>query len=218
MSRTLSAERSGQTRCPGPAPGRGISQRPRLLPSRHLATATNVLGGPTNHRLLGSQSSHISIGSKSHFGSNGGAHGLGASSASNTLRSALSRRLPPQESERLAYLDRLKFFLAAAGLLHKPAAKTPTANPALNRFLLPSQEYVSCVLYHLTGTDGLRAAGFLFASGRFEPLSTPQAMHRMPFRSVPHALFPLTRHGFPAPPRPPLPFSLPTPSPLATAY
>ncbi|KAF7297077.1 hypothetical protein MIND_00940600 [Mycena indigotica] len=88
-----------------------------------------------------------------------------------TLAGALSRPLTPQEAERLETLDRLKFFLATAPsrwdvdgemdvgphLGHHPSAITPTSHPALNRFLLPSQEYVSCVLwnglYHITGTD-----------------------------------------------------------------
>ena len=47
----------------------------------------------------------------------------------------------------------------------------PTPHPALNRFLLPSGEYVSCVLwsglYHITGTDIVRALVFRFeAFGR----------------------------------------------------
>ena len=44
------------------------------------------------------------------------------------------------------------------------SAEHPThpnaAHPALNRFLLPNQEYVTCVLwnglYHITGTDIVR--------------------------------------------------------------
>jgi hypothetical protein len=48
-------------------------------------------------------------------------------------------------------------------------AITPTSHPALNRFLLPSQEYVSCVLwnglYHITGTDIVRALVFRFEVG-----------------------------------------------------
>ena len=44
-------------------------------------------------------------------------------------------------------------------------------HPALNRFLLPNSEYVSCVLwgglYHITGTDIVRALVFRFeAFGR----------------------------------------------------
>ncbi|KAJ7749611.1 STE12-like C2H2 type Zn-finger transcription factor [Mycena metata] len=109
---------------------------------------------------------------------------------SNTLglSGALSRPLTHPEAERLAYLDRLKFFLATApsrwdvengGAAGGQAnggepysAITPTHHPALNRFLLPSQEYVSCVLwnglYHITGTDIVRALVF-----RFEAFARP---------------------------------------------
>ncbi|KAJ6457604.1 STE12-like C2H2 type Zn-finger transcription factor [Mycena sanguinolenta] len=148
-------------------------------------------------------------------------HQAGSSVAS--LSAALSRALTPQEADRLAYLDRLKFFLATAPsrwdveeggedasgphLAHyhpfpasssssshpysssssfpynssspnysnysnNPNAITPTSHPALNRFLLPTQEYVSCVLwnglYHITGTDIVRALVF-----RFEAFSRP---------------------------------------------
>ncbi|KAH9976861.1 STE like transcription factor-domain-containing protein [Lactifluus volemus] len=94
----------------------------------------------------------------------------------------LSRPLTLQEQERLANLDRLKFFLATApsawsGCSTVPDMNTehPThpnaAHPALNRFLLPNQEYVTCVLwnglYHITGTDIVRALVFRFeAFGR----------------------------------------------------
>jgi transcription factor STE12 len=94
----------------------------------------------------------------------------------------LSRSLTHQEQERLANLDRLKFFLATApsawsGCTTVPdmSAEHPThpnaAHPALNRFLLPNQEYVTCVfwngLYHITGTDIVRALVFRFeAFGR----------------------------------------------------
>ena len=94
----------------------------------------------------------------------------------------LTRPLTHQEQERLANLDRLKFFLATApsawsGCTTVPdmSAEHPThpnaAHPALNRFLLPNQEYVTCVLwnglYHITGTDIVRALVFRFeAFGR----------------------------------------------------
>ncbi|KAJ7028093.1 STE12-like C2H2 type Zn-finger transcription factor [Mycena alexandri] len=117
---------------------------------------------------------------------------------SNTLglSGALSRPLTHPEAERLAYLDRLKFFLATAPSRwdvdgggagpsgsgqggerypahpHPHGPITPTHHPALNRFLLPSQEYVSCVLwnglYHITGTDIVRALVF-----RFEAFARP---------------------------------------------
>ncbi|KAL4248773.1 STE12 transcription factor family protein [Abortiporus biennis] len=96
----------------------------------------------------------------------------------------LTRPLTHQERELLAWLDRLKFFLATApsrwssdAPTHNPHdAPLPLghpspAHPALNRFLLPNSEYVSCVLwgglYHITGTDIVRALVFRFeAFGR----------------------------------------------------
>lgn len=131
------------------------------------------------------------------------------------LSGGLTRPLRPLEQERLAHLDRLKFFLATApsrwdtaasssssadssstnGLPTTNAYPSTTANAsdsmsmpmhpsvpsqagvhghggqnpphqALNRFLLPTQEYVTCVLwnglYHITGTDIVRALVFRF--------------------------------------------------------
>ncbi|GLB44294.1 putative STE like transcription factor [Lyophyllum shimeji] len=137
------------------------------------------------------------------------------------LSGGLTRPLKPIEQERLATLDRLKFFLATAPSRWDSAASESNANdpqttsagpnglpltnsypvassgtgmeamsmdpsaqghlgvpggpnsmhPSLNRFLLPSGEYVSCVLwnglYHITGTDIVRALVFRFeAFGR----------------------------------------------------
>ncbi|KAI0790161.1 hypothetical protein BC629DRAFT_1593296 [Irpex lacteus] len=101
---------------------------------------------------------------------------------------SLSRPLSLKERELLAHLDRLKFFLAtapsrwsmegggdASAAGHNPSAlpvgHPNSAHPALNRFLLPNSEYVSCVLwgglYHITGTDIVRALVFRFeAFGR----------------------------------------------------
>ncbi|KAI9511223.1 STE like transcription factor-domain-containing protein [Russula earlei] len=95
---------------------------------------------------------------------------------------ALSRPLTHQEQDRLANLDRLKFFLATAPSAWSGCTTIPdmnadhpthpnAAHPALNRFLLPNQEYVTCVfwngLYHITGTDIVRALVFRFeAFGR----------------------------------------------------
>ncbi|KAI0702639.1 hypothetical protein C8Q76DRAFT_697727 [Earliella scabrosa] len=96
----------------------------------------------------------------------------------------LSRPLTLQERENLSHLDRLKFFLATAPSRWNadngfagpdpstvPAGHPHSAHPALNRFLLPNSEYVSCVLwgglYHITGTDIVRALVFRFeAFGR----------------------------------------------------
>ncbi|KAL0564643.1 hypothetical protein V5O48_017400, partial [Marasmius crinis-equi] len=105
------------------------------------------------------------------------------SSVSPGLPKGLSRPLTHQEQEKLAVLDRLKFFLATAPSRWNPSQSgssgsqppqhhphTPS-HPALNRFLLPSQEFVTCVywneLYHITGTDIVRALVFRFeAFGR----------------------------------------------------
>jgi len=106
------------------------------------------------------------------------------------LYPGLSRPLTPIEQERLTHLDRLKFFLATApsrwdsgsenntstpyqGLAMPPNPAYPHQSPhhppapsCMNRFLLPNQEYVSCVLwnglYHITGTDIVRALVFRF--------------------------------------------------------
>lgn len=114
---------------------------------------------------------------------------------------SLSRPLNSTEVELLSQLDRLKFFLATAPSRWTSASSSasssnngpgsgsgglslangsssssslsaaPSSHPALNRFLLPSGEYVSCVLwsglYHITGTDIVRALVFRFeAFGR----------------------------------------------------
>ena len=88
----------------------------------------------------------------------------------------VARPLNSQEKDLLAQLDRLKFFLATAPSrwASSNAPQQPQSqsqHPALNRFLLPSGEYVSCVLwnglYHITGTDIVRALVFRFeAFGR----------------------------------------------------
>lgn len=96
----------------------------------------------------------------------------------------LTRPLTLQERELLSHLDRLKFFLATAPSRWNsdngfagpdpstvPAGHPHSPHPALNRFLLPNSEYVSCVLwgglYHITGTDIVRALVFRFeAFGR----------------------------------------------------
>ncbi|KAI0742540.1 hypothetical protein C8Q80DRAFT_1273186 [Daedaleopsis nitida] len=96
----------------------------------------------------------------------------------------LSRPLTMQERDLLSHLDRLKFFLATApsrwnsdnGFAGPDPSTVPpghphSSHPALNRFALPNSEYVSCVLwgglYHITGTDIVRALVFRFeAFGR----------------------------------------------------
>ncbi|KAJ7616171.1 STE like transcription factor-domain-containing protein [Mycena polygramma] len=118
-----------------------------------------------------------------------GGHGLSRSSI-------LSRSLTAQETERLVDLDRLRVFLATApshwdvenddGQRLQPEGAhlisfdgqsslsntTATVHPGLNRFLLPSQEYVSCVLWngvhYITGPDIVRVL-----CSRFEAFSRP---------------------------------------------
>lgn len=98
----------------------------------------------------------------------------------------LSRSLTAKEQDNIAHLERLKYFLATAPSRWSSAGSSRSTNdslgdhgsvthtsfhPSMNRFLLPSSEYVSCVLwsgtYHITGTDIVRALVFRFeAFGR----------------------------------------------------
>lgn len=98
----------------------------------------------------------------------------------------LTRHLTVQEQENLLQMDELKFFLATApsrwsstpsGLAKNnsfPMASSghpASSHPSMNRFLLPSSEYITCVSwnnrYHITGTDIVRALVFRFeAFGR----------------------------------------------------
>ncbi|KAG9310898.1 STE like transcription factor-domain-containing protein [Chiua virens] len=98
----------------------------------------------------------------------------------------LSRSLTTKEQDNVAHLDRLKYFLATApsrwsspgssrsaddsSADHLPVGHT-SSHPSMNRFLLPTSEYVSCILwsgvYYITGTDIVRALVFRFeAFGR----------------------------------------------------
>ena len=98
---------------------------------------------------------------------------------------SLPRPLSIDEQDRLAHLDRLKFFLATAPSHWDPASSTsasidpsdpafqshPHPHPNLHRFPLPNNEHVTCVLwnglFHITGTDIVRALTFRFeAFGR----------------------------------------------------
>lgn len=100
-------------------------------------------------------------------------HREGFSVTTPGLSKGLSRPLTQSEQDRLGHLDRLKFFLATApsgwekanGPSSSSSSYSPDpSHPALNRFLLPSQEFVTCVLwnglYHITGTDIVRALVF----------------------------------------------------------
>ncbi|WVF70104.1 hypothetical protein IAT40_004892 [Kwoniella sp. CBS 6097] len=95
------------------------------------------------------------------------------------------RALTERESQLVKHLSRLQFFLATAPTRWMGAddgnirAASPfqsgsltSPHPNLNRFLLPNGEHVACVfwngLYHITGTDIVRALVF-----RFEAFSRP---------------------------------------------
>jgi hypothetical protein len=96
----------------------------------------------------------------------------------DSAQTITSRELTVQEKDSLNLLNRLKEFLATApSRWCTPDAPNniPFPNPqksaALNRFSLPSGEYITCVLwqgyYHITGTDIVRALVFRFeAFGR----------------------------------------------------
>ncbi|KAG8740301.1 homeodomain transcription factor ste12 [Ceratobasidium sp. 414] len=88
----------------------------------------------------------------------------------------IPRPLTIHEQDMIAQLDKLKYFLATApsrwsspnssisdALVQHPQT---ASHPAMNRFLLPSGEFVSCVLwgglYHISGTDIIRALVFRF--------------------------------------------------------
>nr|ADO17671.1 Ste12 [Tremella mesenterica] len=76
------------------------------------------------------------------------------------------RPLTERESQLVKHLSRLQF----NSTYHNGPLSSP--HPNLNRFLLPNGEHVSCVfwngLYHITGTDIVRALVF-----RFEAFSRP---------------------------------------------
>ncbi|CAE7209415.1 unnamed protein product [Rhizoctonia solani] len=96
--------------------------------------------------------------------------------ASNQVAPPVPRPLTVHEQEMIAQLDKLKYFLATApsrwsspnSSASDPLVQHPqsASHPAMNRFLLPSGEFVSCVLwgglYHVTGTDIVRALVFRF--------------------------------------------------------
>lgn len=78
-----------------------------------------------------------------------------------------------RQYDLMAHLERLKEFLATAPTRWSSSDAIPISqqHPALNRFLLPSNEYVTCVnwcnVHYITGTDIVRALVFRFeAFGR----------------------------------------------------
>ncbi|KAK1926364.1 STE like transcription factor-domain-containing protein [Papiliotrema laurentii] len=79
------------------------------------------------------------------------------------------RPITQEEKVRIETLSELQFFLATAPTRWNQAETSPSTN--LTKFQLPNGEYVSCILwnglYHITGTDIVRALSFRFeAFGR----------------------------------------------------
>ena len=137
---------------------------------------------PGNAHAHASFHSSLEAAAAANGGTSAGQGASGSAGETSTSQDfpGLSRPLTHAEQERLAHLDKLKFFLATApsrwdsanGGADYPGSdlqqQTDAAHshPSLNRFLLPTQEYVSCVLwnglYHITGTDIVRALVFRF--------------------------------------------------------
>jgi transcription factor STE12 len=96
----------------------------------------------------------------------------------DSAQTPTNRPLTPSERENLATLNKLKEFLATAPSRWSPPDApgtilfpNPSQRPALNRFSLPSNEFVTCVLwqgqYYISGTDIVRSLVFRFeAFGR----------------------------------------------------
>lgn len=167
-------------------------------PQSSFTTTTTGASAPDNREASGNSAHHTDY-----------------TSSTPGLSGGLTRSLKPIEQERLAHLDRLKYFLATApsrwdsaasnanpsssssvgidyasfgaagsssapfgctgafpgmrmgiGIEIEPGYHHAPPHPALNRFLLPNQEFVTCVLwnglYHITGTDIVRALVFRF--------------------------------------------------------
>jgi hypothetical protein len=93
----------------------------------------------------------------------------------STVANSETPRDPEDEGSTrlLDAVDRLKFFLATAPTSFEPSPDdaAPWEDRYLNRFSLPTGDSISCVLwnglYHITGTDIVRALNFRFlAFGR----------------------------------------------------
>ncbi|KAI0060128.1 STE-domain-containing protein [Artomyces pyxidatus] len=180
------ANMSSSSLFPGPVSSHGHTyhphqQDPRTMSSSSSLSSSDLMMGsiPAPHEEEDQDLALLAGPSGSHSSSSS----VEALTQGDSLSGGLSRPLTLQEQERLANLDRLKFFLATApsawsgsstatdGQDSDMSGHPNAAHPALNRFLLPNQEYVTCVLwgglYHITGTDIVRALVFRFeAFGR----------------------------------------------------
>jgi transcription factor STE12 len=172
------------------------------MPSAGLSSAGNVSSASSVHSSFAeAQQQHLQA-QQDAANAESEAHDYIAGTPG--LSKGLSRPLTQVEKERLAWLYRLKYFLATApsrwhttdtdnnnmggpssgfgqgvnmypgmGMDGSYPAQHAPSHPQLNRFMLPSQEFVTCVLwnglYHITGTDIVRALVFRFEVRR--PLS-----------------------------------------------
>jgi transcription factor STE12 len=107
----------------------------------------------------------MSVYSQAQFGQGMAGTPAPAAKAETFLLSAEAQAALPQDSQRaLKEVDHLKYFLISAPVDWDP-------QQFIRRFLLPTGEYVSCVLwnnlFHITGTDIVRCLSFRFqAFGR----------------------------------------------------
>lgn len=169
-------------------PNAHLTQAPHRRVTNSIALTSR--GSPTmhSHRSIQRTSSsfqshqhHITDRSQSAFVPRFNPSATGLSACKN-----LTRLLTMQEQENLLHLDNLKYFLAtapsrwsstASGLTQNdsfpmdPSSHPASSHPLMNRFLLPSSEYITCISwnnrYYITGTDIVRALIFRFeAFGR----------------------------------------------------
>ncbi|KAG8704892.1 homeodomain transcription factor ste12 [Ceratobasidium sp. 394] len=98
------------------------------------------------------------------------------SASTQTNVTPIPRSLTVHEQDMIEQLNKFKYFLATASSKwsspHSSSSdalvqyQQTTSHPAMNRFLLPSGEFVSCVLwdglYHISRTDIIRSLVFRF--------------------------------------------------------
>ena len=154
-------------------------------PNERTARPGNAHHHTEFHEAIGASDSQV----KSEFLSNGTDNTPNDYTSSTPgLTSGLSRPLKPIERERLAHLDRLKFFLATAPSRWDDAAENAAPTPSLNSMgenvdeLLegrvttptpPSQQFMSGTVPYGPGSFGASYQSTQYESGQ----STPQLLH-----------------------------------------
>jgi hypothetical protein len=146
--------------------------------SANEGLTARITGPGTSPHFLAAVAGRPAGASPSHTQANGNTSSQRQSTTESGSTSAapIPRSLTIHEQDMISQLDKLKYFLATApsrwsspnssasdALVQHPQT---ASHPAMNRFLLPSGEFVSCVLwgglYHITGTDIVRALVFRF--------------------------------------------------------